>query len=143
MDPLSLTGTLIAVIQITTSVISLCYDYRAGVTSASREVIQITKSLNALKDSLDALLRLVKTSRSGEDRTRLVNVELLANEGGTLGSCLNELERLKAQLEPETGWRKVRKSLVWPLKEGEMKRALAGLERYKSTIQLALSADQA
>lgn len=70
MDPLSLTGTLIAVLQITTSVISVCYDYRAGVASASRDVIRITDSLNALKDSLDALLRLVETSRSGEDRAR-------------------------------------------------------------------------
>ncbi|CZR56742.1 related to ankyrin [Phialocephala subalpina] len=143
MDPLSLTGTLIAVLQITTSVISVCYDYRAGVASASRDVIQITDSLNALKDSLDALLRLVETSRSGEDRARLVNVELLAREGGALESCLQELERLKEKLEPETGWRKVKKSLTWPLKEGEMKKALAGLERYKSTMQLAISADQA
>ncbi|KUJ17322.1 uncharacterized protein LY89DRAFT_733179 [Mollisia scopiformis] len=143
MDPLSLTGTLIAVLQITTSVISVCYDYRAGVASASREVVQITESLNALKDVLESLLRLVETSESGEDRARLSNIEVLAKDRGTLESCLNELIRLEGKLQPEKGWRKLRRGLVWPLKEGEMKRALAGLERYKSTMLLAISADQA
>lgn len=70
-------------------------------------------------------------------------MELLAKDGGTLQSCLTELERLRAKLEPETGWRKLRNSLIWPLKEGEMSRALESLERWKSTMQLALSADQA
>ena len=39
MDPISITGTLIAVLQVTTTVISICYDYRQGVSSASREVL--------------------------------------------------------------------------------------------------------
>ncbi|KAE8441531.1 hypothetical protein EG329_004877 [Mollisiaceae sp. DMI_Dod_QoI] len=76
MDPLSVTGTLIAVLQITTSVISVCYDYRAGIASASREVFQISESLNALKDVLEGLLRLIETSESGEDRAMLINVKI-------------------------------------------------------------------
>ena len=139
MDPLSITGTLIAVVQITTSVISICYDYRSAVNSSSREVLQITESLNSLKDVLESILRLIETTKDGE----LSTVELLAKDGGTLQSCQAELERLRAKLEPETGWRKLRNSLIWPLKEGEMKRVLDSLERWKSTMQLALSADQA
>lgn len=139
MDPLSITGTLIAVVQITTSVISICYDYRSAVASASREVVQLTESLNSLKEVLESLLRLIETTKAGE----LSTVELLAKDGGTLQSCQAELERLRGKLEPEKGWRKLRNSLVWPLKEGEMRRALEALERWKSTMQLALSADQA
>lgn len=143
MDPLSLTGTPIAVLQVTTSVISVCYNYRAGIASASREVIQISDSLNSLKDILEALLRLVETWRLGDEGTRLISVELLAQKDGTLENCQKELERLKVQVEPEIGWRKLKRTLVWPLREGEMKRTLAGLERSKSTMQLAISADQA
>jgi hypothetical protein len=139
MDPLSITGTLIAVVQITTSVISICYDYRSGVASASRDVVQITESLNSLKEVLESLLCLIETTKVGE----LSTVELLARDGGTLQSCQAELERLRGKLEPEKGWRKLKNSLVWPLKEGEMRRALEALERWKSTMQLALSADQA
>lgn len=153
MDPISITGTLIAVLQVTATVISITYDYRQGVSSASREVLQISSSLNSLKDVLEALLALIETSSSkagsgsemkGEESgARLATVELLAKEGGTLESCLGELERLREKLEPERGWRKVRKSLVWPLKEKEVKRVLEGLERGKSMMLLALSADQA
>jgi len=139
MDPLSITGTLIAVVQITTFLISICYDYRSGVNSSSREVLQITESLNSLKDVLESILRLIETTKVGE----LSTVELLAKDGGTLQSCQTELERLRAKLEPEKGWRRLRNSLIWPLKEGEMRRALEALERWKSTMQLALSADQA
>jgi hypothetical protein len=82
MDPLSIAGTLIAVLQITTSVISILYDYRTGVASASREVIQITEALNSLKDVLESILRLIETTKAGE----LSTVELLAKDGGEVES---------------------------------------------------------
>jgi hypothetical protein len=142
MDPLSIMGTVIAVVQVTTATISICYDYRQGAKNASREIIQISDELSSLKDVLDALLRLVENSESS-DPSRLSTFELLAKPDGPLLSCKTELERLKAKLEPEKGWRAVRQSLVWPLKEGEMRKALSSLERLRSTMQLALSADQA
>jgi hypothetical protein len=141
MDPISITGTLIAVLQVTTTVISICYDYRQGVASASREVLQISSSLNSLKDVLESLLALIENSKA-DGSSKLATVELLAKDGGTLESCQQELLRLKRKLEPEAGWRKIKKSLVWPLKEGEVKKALEGLERSKSMMLLALSADQ-
>ena len=142
MDPFSITGTLIAVLQITSAVITICYDYRQGSKNASREVIQISDELSSLKDVLDALLRLVEKSESS-DASDLSTFELLARPGGPLLTCQTELERLKRKLEPETGWRKMKQSLVWPLKEGEVKKALGSLERLKSTMSLALSTDQA
>ncbi|PVH76555.1 hypothetical protein DL98DRAFT_517882 [Cadophora sp. DSE1049] len=142
MDPISITGTLIAVLQVTTTVISICYDYRQGVSSASREVLQISSSLNSLKDVLEALLALIEKSKSDGPASKLATIELLAKDGGTLESCQQELLKLKKKLEPEVGWRKIRKSLVWPLKEAEVKKALEGLERSKSMMLLALSADQ-
>lgn len=78
MDPISVTGTLIAVLQITTSVISICYDYRQGVNSASREASQISDQLNSLKDVMEALLRLVEKSES-MNSSRLSTFELLAS----------------------------------------------------------------
>ncbi|RFU25926.1 hypothetical protein B7463_g10412, partial [Scytalidium lignicola] len=141
MDPLSITGTLIAILQVTGAVISICYDYRQGSKNASREIIKISDELNSLKDVLDALLRVVENAQSG-DPTKLLTFELLAKPDGPLITCKIELEQLKAKLEPEKGWRAVRQSLVWPLKEGDMRKTLSSLERLKSTIQLALSTDQ-
>jgi hypothetical protein len=145
MDPISITGTIIAVLQITSSVISICYDYRGGVESASRDAIQITNELNSLREVLESLLRVVEKSQSnnGKDGSSLATFELLAKEGGPLMTCKTELERLKSKLEPEKGWRKMRSMLVWPLKEGEVRRTLDWLERLKGTMGLALSVDQA
>lgn len=145
MDPISITGTIIAVLQITSSVISICYDYRAGVESASRDVIQITNELNSLREVLESLLLVVEKSKSnnGKDVSRLATFESLMEEGGPLMTCKAELERLKSTLEPEKGWRKMRSKLVWPLREGEVRRTLDGLERLKGTMGFALSVDQA
>jgi hypothetical protein len=145
MDGLSAAASVIAVLQVTSAVITVCYAYRQGQKHFTREVIQLSDELNSLKDVLDALLRLVEKSESSSDSdesARLATFELLAKPDGPLLTCQSELERLKAKLEPETGWRAVKRSLVWPLKEGEMRKALGALERLKGTIQLALSADQ-
>jgi hypothetical protein len=160
MDPLSATGTLIAVLQISSALISLCYEYRQSTKSATHQIAQISDELNSLKDVLEALLKLVESSSSsegGEEKSGsgsgsgngrekekgLKIFEGLVKEGGPLLSCKGELERLRGMLEPERGWRGVRRTLVWPLKEGEVRKALGALERLKTTMQLALSADQA
>lgn len=126
MDPLSATGTLIAVLQISSALISLCYEYRQSTKSAAREIVQISDELNSLKDVLEALLKLVERvsfesekekSGNGKDSTgRLKTFEGLLPEDGPLATAQKELERLRRQLEPESGWRKVRRTLVWPLK---------------------------
>jgi hypothetical protein len=151
MDPLSITGTLIAVLQITTSVISICYDYRQGVASSSRDVLLMSSELNSLKDTLESLLRLVENSHPESPQFnkqdacagKFPTVEKLAQKGGTLERVMTELERLKAELQPQEGWRKIRAALVWPLKEGDMRKCLGDLERGKSMMMLALSADEA
>lgn len=139
MDPLSVVGTLIAVLQLSASVISICYSYRQGTKGASRDIVLISDELNALKNVLEALLKLVE----GSNGSRLATFELLIKEDGPLLMCKVELERLKGRLEPREGWREVKRALVWPLEEKEVRRALGVLERLKGTMQLALSADQA
>lgn len=143
MDGLSAAASLIAVLQVTSAVITICYSYRQGQKHSSREVIQLSDELSSLKDVLDALLRLAEKSGASDDTARLATFELLAKPDGPLLNCQSELERLQAKLEPESGWRAVKRSLVWPLKEGELRKALGALERLKGTMQLALSADQA
>jgi len=139
MDPLSATGTLIAVLQISSALISICYEYRQGTKNSSRDIVQISDELNSLKDVLESLLKLVESNHD----VRLSSFELLVRENGPLLACKKELERLRRELEPENGWRKVKRQLVWPLREVEVKKALGDLERLKGTMQLALAADQA
>lgn len=148
MDPLSVSASLIAVIQITGSIISFCYDYRQSAKHASKEIVQISDELNSLRDILDSLLRLAeKAEVEGglNGVSQLSTFQLLLKDDGPLWACRRELEKLKEKLEPkgEAGsWRGLKKVLVWPLKEGDVKKTLGMLERLKSTLQLGLSADQ-
>ncbi|KAF7923232.1 uncharacterized protein EAE98_007937 [Botrytis deweyae] len=146
MDPLSLSASLIAVLQITGSLISFCYDYRQGVKHASKEIVQISDELNSLRDILDSLLKLAEKAESN-GFSQLSTFELLLKEDGPLFVCKNELEMLKGKLEKggvggSEGWRAIKERLVWPLKEGEVRKTLVVLERLKSTLALGLSADQ-
>ncbi|KAK8903052.1 hypothetical protein ACHAPF_001425 [Botrytis cinerea] len=146
MDPLSLSASLIAVLQITGSLISFCYDYRQGVKHASKEIVQISDELNSLRDILDSLLKIAERAESN-GFSQLSTFELLLKDDGPLFVCKTELEKLRGKLEKggvggSEGWRAVRERLVWPLKEGEVRKTLVVLDRLKSTLALGLSADQ-
>jgi len=67
----------------------------------------------------------------------------LSRPGGLLEVCKTELQGLEKKLEPETGWKALRKTLVWPLQKTELNKVLDILERSKTTINLALVVDQA
>ncbi|TEY70400.1 hypothetical protein BOTCAL_0104g00090 [Botryotinia calthae] len=146
MDPLSLYASLIAVLQITGSLISFCYDYRQGVKHASKEIVQISDELNSLRDILDSLLKLAERAESN-GFSQLKTFKLLLKDDGPLFVCKTELEKLRGKLEKggvggSEGRRAIRERLVWPLKEGEVRKTLVVLERWKSTLALGLSADQ-
>ncbi|EDN91972.1 hypothetical protein SS1G_07834 [Sclerotinia sclerotiorum 1980 UF-70] len=144
MDPLSISASLIAVLQITGSLISFCYDYRQGAKHASKEIVQIQDELNSLKGLLDSLLKLAEKSEA--DGKQLSTFELLLKDDGPLSMCKLELENLREKLEKggvgKNGWIGLKNVLVWPLKEGEVRKTLSVLERLKSTLLLGLSADQ-
>ncbi|CCD47337.1 similar to ankyrin repeat domain-containing protein 29 [Botrytis cinerea T4] len=136
MDPLSLSASLIAVLQITGSLISFCYDYRQGVKHASKEIVQISDELNSLRDILDSLLKIAERAESN-GFSQLSTFELLLKDDGPLFVCKTELEKLRGKLEKggvggSEGWRAVRERLVWPLKEGEVRKTLVVLDRLKN-----------
>jgi hypothetical protein len=142
MDPLSVTASLIAVLQISGALVSTLYEYRKCVNNASKAAARIIEELNSLCHVFESLLRAVESEESAEV-SRLSTMAQLSGPNGELAKCRGELERLSAKLEPESGWRAMRKALIWPLNEGEVNKTLESLQRIKSTLQLALSTDQA
>lgn len=151
MDPLSITGTLIAVLQISGTVISALYEYRNGVKSASADAARIITELNGLRGILESLLQAVEkedaASGSGAAGSRLANFQALTHPNGELKRCQADLEAVSVKLGGDgvgslSGWKKVRQALVWPFKEKDVEKLLQSVERAKSTMQFALSADR-
>jgi hypothetical protein len=138
IDPIGLVGTLIAVVQVCNKIISVCYEYRNGIRDASGDISRILDETSSIRTLAE---RLLKTAEA-DYRADLPSLQSLDDAENPLRRCLTELVDLKTILKLG---RKVglRSTLVWPLKRPEAERRLLAIERAKTTLQLALSADNA
>ena len=144
MDPLSVTASIIAVIQLAQKVLSICYDFRRWIKSVPKELQQITSEVISLRDVLECLMKLadsVETAGSNGS-SQLSSLKLLVAPDGSLSKCLAELAALERKLTPIVGMKAIGKALDWTLKEGEVKDTLDRIGRIKATLNLALTADQ-
>lgn len=158
MDPLSLSASVIAILQISGSLISTLYNYRTGVVSASKEAARIIAELNSLRAVLESLLSAIESesalqtpppygetsSLPASSLSRLATITKLAQPNGELQRCQMELEALcqKLQVKDESKFEKMKHALMWPLKKEQVDSALESLQSAKSTMSLALSTDQ-
>lgn len=138
-DPLSMAASIIAVIQITGSVVSLCYDYRSGAQNASKEMKQLTDEVISLRDVLEAILKLV--DEGSTENFHLSTLKLLTQTDGPLSKCKTEMKLLEAELKPAMGIRAVARTLKWPFARGEVERKVERLNRLKGSLTLALVTD--
>ena len=141
MDPLSITASIIAVIQLTGSIVSAVYSYRRGIKNAPEGAVKIIQDLTGLSQVLEELLQLIERERSNKT-SRLTSLEGLVGPDGPLESCQKTLQTLNRLLQPENGWRAVKQSMVWPLKKDYITNALDEIATAKVTIGLALTVDQ-
>ena len=141
MDPLAIVGSIIAVVQLTGAVISICYDFRKGTQRASKEQKKITNELTALRNVLEQLIEIIENEGSGRG-SQLSTFRLLNEPGGPLAQCQVELTSLKAKLERQTHQSAAIRVLKWPLKEAGTRRSHETISRMKETLLLVLTADQ-
>ena len=153
MDALSITANVIAVLQISHKIISICYDYASAVKGSSWELQRVTEEVQSLRNVLEALANLARKAEgaSPTEESRLPTLKLLCEPGvGPLSRCLLLLETLESKLAPPS-WggsvgskrRALIQALGWPLKEGNTKKTLEEIARFKATLGLAVAADHA
>jgi hypothetical protein len=141
MDPLSVTASAIAILQISGTIINLCYDYRSRVKNAAKEASRIVNELNGLRSVIDLLFVLLEDESEKKSMPHSA-LDRLAQSDGVLTRCINELKALEKKLEPKDGWRAAKAAILWPLNESDVKKVLHDIESTRSTVQLALAADQ-
>jgi hypothetical protein len=156
MDPLSLTVSLIAVVQISQAVLLFCYQIRGQIKDADDEISRIITDVEALAATLDELNDIFppsSTTPSGTSATLLDNLSF--DEGDSTGrrsasvacvsamrSCETVLTELKQKLKPlaRPG---IKSKLKWPFESSSIQQKLDIIEKKKATLQLALSAHHA
>ena len=101
-EGLALNASIIAIIQISNTVLSICYDYSAALHRSLGALGVLQDDVKALRDVLQTLEPLAKKAEL-EDPTKgtwLQTFKILCGSGGPLETCLHELERLERKLKP-------------------------------------------
>ena len=143
MEIIGAASSIITVIQISGTLISICYDFQRGTRNYHKDVVTITHELQSLRNILERLADIVG-SHDVSASVALPTLDSLKHSGGPLEICERELKCLELKLIPaKSRSRQLGRALAWPLRENDFQRTLASLARQRGLFQLALTADQA
>ena len=129
-ETLGVVGSIIAIVQISKTIISLCQFYIDAVDGASSDLRVILIEVSTLKGIAKSLQYLT--------RPNVANSALL-NELETLfppaAVSMNGTRSKRRKLDAAVA------ALAWPLKRGKAKKLLQEIIQHKTTINLALTAE--
>ena len=160
MDPLSISVSLITILELSATLLKACHAYRTTIKSAPRDLLRIQTEISIFRSTVhnvhqllaDASL-LVPDGDDGDDESMmggdhvsnlLPNLRALAISDGPLAQSLSDLTLLERKLAPPISDSRLRatgRALTWPFREGEVTKTLEHLSRVRSSLQLALLAD--
>jgi len=135
MDPLSLTASIIAVLQLTSTLTSYIND----VKNATTERAQVAVEASSLYNLLTTLRFRVEGARS--DDPWFNQVKLLGIKNGPLDQFKVILETIVGQLSTSGKRDQIKSILLWKFTKKEMQDALTRMEQLKSLINCALTND--
>ncbi|KAI4113419.1 MAG: hypothetical protein LQ341_007815 [Variospora aurantia] len=129
MDPLSVTASIIAVLQLPAKVLSCLND----VNDASKERTQCAIEAS----NLHSLLLNLRFRLEAGDASQPA-VRALAVENGPLDQFKQALETLQAKMTDGGRLKKAGEALMWKFTKEEIASTLARMERLKTLIEIAL-----
>lgn len=134
MDPLSISTSIAAILQLTSTVIQYLIDVRDA-SEGRREVLN---EVSCVSGYLFALKELSERAKwMGPWCTTIMT---LGVPNGPLGQFRRSIEDLLSKLETNSS-RKAQRALAWPFQKGEIKEILQKIERQKALFVLALAHD--
>ena len=139
MDGVSAAASVVALVETSFKVLSLCAEYYFHVKNAKQDADRFCLEVKAFINVLQNLNRLAR----GPAAPRLFASRSLNDE---IQQCLLHLEHLRKKLDPGKGRKAMSRygirALKWPFERKELEKDIGVLERYKSTFNATLSIDQ-
>jgi hypothetical protein len=135
MDPLSATGSVIAILQLSAKVLSYLNDVKDSSKGRKQCAIEASNLHNLLTN-----LRFRLEEGHGH-QSWFRAVQALAVQNGPLDQFKQALETLQAKMTDGGRLKKLRDALVWKFKKEEINDILARMERLKTLIGIALQMD--
>ncbi|KAK4148501.1 vegetative incompatibility protein HET-E-1 [Chaetomidium leptoderma] len=142
MEAVGSAASIIAVIELSAKVASLCFQYSSAVKNARSDVERLQGELERLTTTLQGAQRLLE-SPNGK---RLQTSQGLRNG---LIDCSSQLSELQSRLEKKLNPGSARKAmsrigfraLKWPFESKEIDDIIKNLERYRDTLSVSLAVD--
>jgi hypothetical protein len=98
MDPLSISASIIALLQATTTVLSICYDFRACIKNAPWSLTTVVDEIKSLRNIIETLEQLFQTDVNTFSKRQPIFELLCDPENGPLVSCERELLYLEEKI---------------------------------------------
>ena len=135
MDPLSVTASVIAVLQLTGEVIA----YLNNIKNAPRECQECTIEVSNLQSLLINLRYRLEQEYIGDPWCTAVRA--LNIENGPLDQYKQCLEQLLSKVDIQSGAQKVKRRLLWKFSKAEVSSIPGRIERLKTLVSIALEMD--
>lgn len=138
MEGLAVASSIIAVIQISDRVITLCGQYIGKVRGADKEIFQLINTITALKGILEFLHTFVDND---ENKHRLPLLSSLCEPQQPLEICKSTIADIESKLRLKRDYNGVLKALTWPWKWKDIGPLLEDIEKQKTLMLLAMQGD--
>ncbi|KAI9768268.1 MAG: hypothetical protein M1839_004162 [Geoglossum umbratile] len=139
MDGLSGVASVIAVVDISAKITSLCFQYLTEVKAAKNDIERLQRKVAEISGILEKIKQLLNE----RDKARLSTTSELSD---SLKKCFGELEVLKVELEPGKARKAMSRfgvrALKWPFTSKQVEKIVSSLERYEQAFARALQVDQ-
>ncbi|KAH6989117.1 hypothetical protein BKA56DRAFT_710473 [Ilyonectria sp. MPI-CAGE-AT-0026] len=132
MDPLGATASVIAVLQLSSEVVT----YINSAVSATHERRRLREEVRACGYILQQLKDEADDSEVGKAWSE--TIKALEAPDAPLARLWVALRTVRAKLQPKEGPKRLLENLKWPFSEKEVEKIIAAIEREKSLLGLAL-----
>ncbi|KAK5050389.1 hypothetical protein LTR84_003670 [Exophiala bonariae] len=131
-DPFSISASILTVLQVAASLVSLIRDLK----DASRELKKLQLEIEGLQTILSRVKDLSEKTETPEEQT-----EKVVCSHAPLQECLAQLTKLMEKFSPVRGVIRPSRAISWKLQQGEIKQAIASIERQKTLLIVGLQVD--
>jgi len=139
MDGVSAAASVVALLEVSLKVVSLCKEYYSKVKDAKDDINRFRLEFQTFVHILRGLRRLAEDSKTA-------HIFASQSLAGSITQCQSDLEILQQKLDPgkhqKTMSRFGMRALRWPFQSSDVEKIMQSLERYKSTFNATLNIDQ-
>ncbi|KAH0608836.1 uncharacterized protein H6S33_001064 [Morchella sextelata] len=135
MEAVGLAASIIAIIQLSSKLVSITYNYISDSQKAPRDVKNLANELHTLVGVLDNLKDYLDENPSSPALQKLVG------KGGPIQVFTEEMNALYRKFSAIDS-SKLTAKLGWPLKDKDITQTLSSIERHKTVFIFAMNVDQ-